>query len=307
MLIVGDVPYKNDIDPDFDVRAVEVIVSPENREQLFEELNLDKTKQFIKLSDWAEITMQNGMKHIIMSADNAYLRILMKENMAINRLRLATPGINYAYLWFLARMRRYDPLTWLKVVRQTKELKPFFYNTYRQKKQQFKLLKCGERLGVNYFSRLKQFQLPYTPNGFIKYDKYAILAGMGQTMNSPYKRMTIPGPLEFFNENIFNTYTDLEKKIAVLETIYLHLISEIFVAEMFISNKYPDPLKWKWHFIESMMDITTSDRNGIDFIQTFIYENVDTLIESFRPKLIENFINAEKNKEILPVKTWIEE
>jgi hypothetical protein len=40
MLIVGDVPYKKDIDSKFEVQSVDIIVEPENIDKVLKELGI---------------------------------------------------------------------------------------------------------------------------------------------------------------------------------------------------------------------------------------------------------------------------
>ena len=307
MLIVGDVPYKKDIDSKFEVQSVDIIVEPENIDKVLKELDI-KNERGIYLGEEVTMYVQNKVKYLIMSAKtNAYLKILIRQNYATQSLRVATPAINYAFLWYTSRMSYHDPTTWLKVVKQTKDLKPHFYNTFKTRKKQFKLLSCGERIALRYFSKLSHFSSPYEKIGFVKYDKYGLLAAIGSTFHSPYKKITIPGETEFFHEKAWNTLTIHEKKVAALEMIYLHEISEIFISELFINKKYPDMVKWKYHFLESIMDIVTSKRNDMDFIKLFMLENIEELMISFRPALLTNFIHAEKDGILIPLKSWIYE
>lgn len=307
MLIVGDLPYKHDIDKNFKVQSIDIVVSPENRERLFEELNLKEHRGKYVGPNTKRFEQDGETYHIFSTATCAYLQILVNQNFAFNSLKVATPAINYAFLWYMSRMRFVDPNMWLKVSKQVNKLKPYFYYTFRTRKNQFKLLSCGEKLATHYFTKLTYTTNPYEKIGFVKYDKYSLLIGIGATFQSPYKNLTLPGTVEFFNERIWNTLSTHQKKIAVLEMIYLHEISEIFVSEMYINKKYPPILKWKQLFIESLMDIVTSKRRDMDFIKQFILDNLEELETSFRPSLLSNFIKAETEQTITPLKNWLNE
>lgn len=304
MLIVGDLPYKLSVDKNFPVEAVEVIVAPENINRVFTELKI-KDERGISLGQGILMYMQKGQKYIIYPATNVYLKMLLKENFAINTLRIATPALNYVYLWYQNNLRRHDPIKWVKVIKQSKNLVDSFYYTYRDKKKQYKLLKIGERICTRTLVNMNQFKKPYERNGFIKYSKYDLLVAIGSAFQSPYKRVVnTPGPLEFFNKAIWSTLSAHEQKICVLEAIYLFIISETFVSEKFISNTYPEKMKWQYLFIEAIMDMVTAQNPANTYIQQYMFDNLDDLIKSYREDVIQKFIDAERKKEITTIKEW---
>lgn len=304
MLIVGDYPYKQDIDSESDIQSIDIIVAEEKRKDLLRLIGI-KEEGSVDLAENIKMYSQHGNRYVIITAtNNAYLTLLMRANFAINTLRVATPAINYAFLWYMTRLRFYDAPTWLKITMQVKSLKPYFYKSYIHTKSQFKLLAFGERLALQYFSKASYITKPYEKIGFVKYDKYELLIAMGCVYQSPFRKMTLQARDDFFNQATFERYSEFEKKVALLEMIYLHVISEYFIPEMEVNGKYPDVSTWKLLFVTSAMDIITSTPSGIEYIKNYMLENLDDMIGSFRPQLISTFLESEKNKSIKPLTSW---
>lgn len=140
--------------------------------------------------------------------------------------------------------------------------------------------------------------------GALKYDNYDILAAVGSKL-SPYKRVSVQTDKgTFWNSKIYKNFCEQEKKVFALEMIYLHIINEYFIPQKEMGSPYPTILKWDKLFRQSIMDICTYPNPENDFIKEYLMENLDTLIISFRPQLLSNFIASEQLKEITPKPSW---
>lgn len=309
MLIVGDASTQQ-IDREMEVDTIEILVNKNKVDFLLDELGLTGSKDYVEVNTLATLYYTTSKKTylIIETGNNIFLKTLIKRGQAQNSLRIATPALNYAYMWAMPNLKFDSASLWLKKVRQVDKLEPYFYKTYRNERDHYKLLMCGKK--ITYFMKSFNYisSMPYSHMSFEKYQKYDILAAITDgDKNPPYKRMTLPHKDHYYIETVFkgNGLTDSERFIAAMQKIYLDLINETFIIDKACDKKWPDRIRWKSLFIDTIMCIIAANKDPLSqFIRTYIRENIEALIAGFNPAILEEFIEAVNNGQLTKNKTW---
>lgn len=313
MLAVGDIPYKHYVDSEFEITSKEYIVSPENKPKLLEILDLNP-KSCIPTGQYSQLFQKKGevAPYIIISTDaSLWLKQMLKFNMALytDKLRMATPPVNYMYLGALSRHRFHDPISWLKVVTQARESAKFFYYNIREQDLREKWLKVGNKITstfdyMSYINNRDRHPIIYE-----KYSKYELLKGIGGSINNAaLKTITMPMNDNWYNETRFeNELSDLMKKLSVMELIYLEMINQIFIPEHIISGQYPPIKNWYKYYMTTLMNfVTDPDNRYKKTLQEYIINNLEDIVKSYRADVVLNFMRAEENNKIKPKQSWVE-
>lgn len=311
MLIVGDLSYKQ-INPAQEVESIDILVAPENKPNLLKQLDLIADAK-IPVGEYTELYMKRGVKipYIITTTDmNIYMRFLLRQNMAETegQLRVASPPVNYMYMAGFVGHRFYDAISWVKIVKQVNELEKHFYYHYRDPLLQEKMLKVADRISKSFSGLSFINSKPQTILGYEKYSKFELLAAMGCKIDSAYKRITVPMNDNYFNQERFmNEYSDVMKKLALMEGIYLHMINNYLIPEQVLSGKYPPASEWTKMFIHSAMDFITDTQNEYKTkLQSWALHNLLDLIQSYRADVLLSYIRAEESGQIKPKQAWLD-
>lgn len=302
MLVVGDLSVKQ-IDPKTEVNSVEIIVKPDREEELLKFLELNN-KSSIKVGDYIKLFRKNSVSYIIISTEaSPYLSLLLKNSMAINSLKIATPAMNYIFLSNMVNYRFKCPLEWIKTIKQVEKLRPYFYNSIITSGRVHKYLRIGEKLSDFLCNLNHMNSKPILRFGYQKYSKYEILSSIGCSVNSGFKQITIPGNNSYFNFDKWRSMSLLMKKITLMEILYVITINDYIIPHH--KESYPNEEEIKQLFLHAIMDFAIDSNNTYtSFIQNFLLENLDEIIKSYKTEIIQKFIESEKNKTINKLLSW---
>ena len=293
MLVVGEAAIQMDKKNIPDI--TEILVSNDKVEDLKRILGLKNASGYaVSFLSTLYHRKSDGRKYLINKVgNNIYLMKFLVNSLAISDIKIATPAINYAYMWTIPNLRHKDPQIWFRKAKMISKLRNDFLSTYKGLLSQTRHLLNGKNI-AGYFSNMGNIVKTSFPYGEFEFiDKYEIMRSITKQDSIPcYQRFTVQGRVHIYLENIFSrTFTESQRFNAVIDKIYIDTINEYFISDMWIYQRFPISTKWANLFLTSIMNICTNSDVDEYFIKQYVFQNLDAIIASYDSKPFMNFIS----------------
>jgi len=302
MLIVGEAAM-----PDVkleDIEFTELIVSNDKVDNLKAKLKLEGVSP-LSVSSFSRLFYRKAdnrrfIFHLV--GNNFQLLRLVNAHSAKHEIKVATPAMNYVFMWTLQNTKFRNPMMWASKLKQIKKLRPYFERDFHSESFNLKQRHIGKYIG-HYLSKLnvidnKSFQ--YSDFEYVsKYVLVNLVSSEVTKGDRAYNRMTITHIDHFYVDNIFHkAMTDVQRRHAMMDKLYIDTINEYFIPNLVVEFKAPKRSEWKKLFVNSIMNVYTMDNPDHDFFREYIYNNIEKIVDNYEHGAFDTFLMAYKKKSI---------